>query len=271
MDDRHAAVIELVQSAYTHSHSTTADHSLPDATNCRHPAGDITQQAIAASQHDRQQLYGDSGVISTIHLQYGELHAGSYLTVLERVLALRAATPVADQPVVFADLGSGSGSAVLLTALYAAAAQTAIASLIGVELLPSLHQLATTAKQTLIETLQQENSGQHVAALASLQRVSLVNDDLFSADWSTATVLYINSVMFPAEMMQRIGKLCEKLPVHAFAVTTGQPLPPTSQRMIPIVEQCKVAASWPGGATVYIHQKAHNRRAEQVALRAFRR
>lgn len=214
--------------------------------------------ACELSQIDRTVLHGDS-VIESIALTYGELLLSTWIQIMTEHVK-PAATGES-----FVDLGSGSGRIVLATAI----AFPQVISCVGVELLPSLHQMATDAQSKLQQHTEQLPAATAAATTAALSRVTFVHADFFAHDWSRCTIVFLNSTMYTAAMMSNISKRCEQLPLHARVITVTNQLSTAALRMFTLLHSSVNDSSW-GKSTVFVYEKTNNRRLENVILRAFR-
>lgn len=130
---------------------------------------------VSRAEIAKEKLEGNYA--KTEGLGYGEVDLDAFDAFL------RATVP-APGKLEFADLGSGTGKAVLV-----AAAQ--FGSSVGVELLRSLHAVAEQA-----------------LAQSALENVTLIAGDMFDhvEVWARAHVLFITCTLFSDEMMTRVGE-----------------------------------------------------------------
>lgn len=116
----------------------------------------------------------------------------------------------------FIDLGSGLGKVVMNAALALPGMRCT-----GVELLGYRHAMA----QERLAAMLAAGAAEDAACAASVQaRVRLLQQDMFAADVSDATLVFIYSTCF-APLMDRLGeKLARELPLGALVTTTTFPL-----------------------------------------------
>lgn len=105
----------------------------------------------------------------------------------------------------FFDLGSGTGKLVDQAVL-----EASIERATGVELSPSRHESAIQAKYALIERLQRQGTTNNNQPISSerytnvINKLELIESDLFDVDLSTATHIYVASLCFPDNLMLRL-------------------------------------------------------------------
>mmetsp|Transcript_9172 Transcript_9172/g.12190 ORF Transcript_9172/g.12190 Transcript_9172/m.12190 type:complete len:290 (-) Transcript_9172:209-1078(-) len=99
------------------------------------------------------------------------------------------------QEFTFMDLGSGAGKLVVQASLEVPHLERAI----GIELAPSRHQAALVAQSRL-----HENYSSIIHSLSSSSCLELLEGDLLMGDISEATHIYVSSLCFPPETMQKL-------------------------------------------------------------------
>lgn len=99
----------------------------------------------------------------------------------------------------FYDLGSGSGKMVIAAAL----TQT-FQHCIGLEILTSLHDIASQVEQSYKQFLSQNANGKIYSTVEFHQADIL---DLDAHDWTKAGCIYINSTCFDDSLMQRLMEI----------------------------------------------------------------
>jgi hypothetical protein len=116
----------------------------------------------------------------------------------------------------FIDLGSGLGKVVMRAALALPGMRCT-----GVELLGYRHAMAQARLEAMLAAGALEDSA---VAEAIGARVRLLHQDMFAADVSDASLVYIYSTCF-VPLMERLGeKLARELPQGALVTTTTYPL-----------------------------------------------
>lgn len=135
---------------------------------------------------------------SSLELTYGQIHVPSWKQILEMVQAQERKH--------FVDLGSGSGKAVLLTLyLYPHIQAT------GVELLPSLHNLA----QEIVKKAQSE--------LGPCQdRLTLLQKDLFEVDLKPYDLLLVNSTCYDDLLVTKMAQKLATASEGALVISLGR-------------------------------------------------
>lgn len=216
--------------------------------------------AHAASQLDRQQRYATTASLQAdTELIYGECTTDTLYNLMKIITHHQqqhaAISSCCTDDVRFCDLGSGTGRMVLaVSMLYPQYKQC-----IGVELLPSLHRIATDAWHHL-----ESDSGGSVPHSPCL----FIQGDIRIYDWSHSHIVYINSTMYSAELMYELSKQCEKLPLHAYVITITNTLHRSVHRMFELIHTSKQSSTY-GTCTCYIYYKRNNNKLINVILRAY--
>ncbi|WP_374580547.1 histone methylation protein DOT1-like protein [Pseudoduganella sp.] len=152
----------------------------------------------------------------------------------------------------FIDLGSGLGKVVMTAALALPGMRCS-----GVELLGYRHEMAQARLAALLA------AGDAQAATAIAARVRLRQQDMFEADVSDATVVYLYSTCF-APLMERLGeKLARELPQGALVSTTTVPLLHPGFELLQRFDPPSVA--W---TTVFLYRRRDASRGAPVPARA---
>jgi hypothetical protein len=130
----------------------------------------------------------------------------------------RQKTTTSQRDVVFWDLGSGAGKLVVQSYLELPRIQRSV----GVELAPSRHESAVKAWEGLVQSgLADELRSNHPDAATNDGDASLklIAGDLFHADVSEATHIYVSSLCFTDDMMRRLEEklTCSSLKVESVA------------------------------------------------------
>jgi hypothetical protein len=151
----------------------------------------------------------------------------------------------------FIDLGSGLGKVVMTAALALPGMRCT-----GVELLGYRHAMA---RARLAGVLAAGMAHDAAAADSFGARVRLLQQDMFDADVSDATLVFMYSTCF-APLMERLGdKLARELPRGALVTTTTVPLPHPAFELVRRFEPAALA--W---TTVFLYR----RRGEAAGLPA---
>mmetsp|Transcript_26649 Transcript_26649/g.42247 ORF Transcript_26649/g.42247 Transcript_26649/m.42247 type:complete len:320 (-) Transcript_26649:190-1149(-) len=139
----------------------------------------------------------------------------------------------------FYDLGSGTGRGVIAAALVGS-----FDRLCGIEMLEVLHQAALD--------VQREYETRVVPRLSLSNRnqeLKFVKGNLLKANWSDASVIFINSTCFSNKLMENIAKQAVSLKTGACVVTLTRPMVSPYFRLL---DSKKYSMSW-GDATAHIH------------------
>lgn len=179
-----------------------------------HQHGMLPRQAPARGLADIPDAELAQWLVDDGRLVYGEFtpqELDNYFAALAPWLPGQGQGPNAGH---FIDLGSGLGKVVMTAALAWPGMRCS-----GVELLGYRHQMA----QARLAALLAAGDPHDAAGIAA--RVSLRQQDMFEADISDASVVYLYSTCF-APLMERLGeKLARELPPGALVSTTTVPLP----------------------------------------------
>ena len=168
---------------------------------------DVDSYAIAKTGRAKLEAELDTKLSS---LTYGEISVGSFVQLLRTL-------PQPETPPHFVDIGSGTGKAVL-----AAALARSLASAIGVELVPQLHDTAVRAKETLGQLLASGESPENALAVA-------LDPGAFSA---------------ARERWRALGADIRLYCGDSFKSNTGQGEPEWVQRLCPLPPRQPVGLAW---------------------------
>lgn len=143
---------------------------------------------------------------------------------------------------IFYDIGSGSGRAV-----FAARFVGDFKQCIGIELLPNLHQLATSV-QSLYKFLYSKK--------LQWQDVAFYCSDLLEYDWSDGTVVYAPSLLFDEGMMDKIAARALKLQSGACLVSLKKFKESLEDfhDEFSMIHEAVFPMSW-GDSTLYVYQR----------------
>jgi SAM-dependent methyltransferase len=156
----------------------------------------------------------------------------------------------------FYDLGSGVGKA-----LVAAALLGSFSECIGIEILPSLHDLSVQ----LVEDYNTNFTSQILAnpdLFTVLPPVKSILGDILKVDWSQADLVFVNSTCFSDEMVMSISE--KPVRIGTLAISLTRPLSATTWTQLEVVRKMM---SW-GEATVYIQVK-HDPAEQERLLKEF--
>jgi precorrin-6B methylase 2 len=159
---------------------------------------------------------------------YGEID------FLHIIPALQLTTPQPHE--VFWDLGCGAGKCMAAMALL----YPQLSSVNGVEYLPALYSLCSNT------LLRLQECGEHAP-------VNVLQGDLLDEDWSDADIVYVSSVCFPEELIDRIvAKMASlKEGARVLALTCLPPCDHLTQR------HClRVKMTW-GKTGIYVYEVLH--------------
>ena len=211
--------------------ATAKDASLTD---------DLRREQKKQMSNQEQPKHSDDSLV------YGEVDLEGFCNLLQ---SLQAASQQEREKKggTFYDLGSGSGRAV-----FAARFLGDFQQCIGIELLPNLHQLATSL-QSLYKFVYKHK--------LKSQAIDFYCSDLLEYDWSDGTVVYCPSLLFDDLLMERIAVQALKLQPGAFLISLKK-FPNNSADMDPegfhqnfeMVQQSVVPMSW-GDANVYVYRR----------------
>ncbi len=136
---------------------------------------------------------------------YGEIDFHSFIALLFLTHLNRET--------IFYDLGSGTGKAVLASAMVFDVKRS-----IGIELFKELHEAAK---------LQQEKLKNHSEYKGKAARITFLNEDFLAADFSDATLIFINATSFIGPTWQRLCKRLERVKTNTRVITTSKQLQAT--------------------------------------------
>ena len=168
----------------------------------------------------------------------------------------------------FVDLGSGAGKLVGQAVLELS--DKTIQRATGIELSPSRHQAALSAKRSLLEWVEHAQRSENISIDANEieTKMELIEGDLFDVDLSTATHIYVASLCFPDTLMlqleemllQRIARqrgISEKN-IETISnlqwVATLRPFPNDLGGIRPIVRFMEMSWTSPLGSAVYMYR-----------------
>lgn len=185
------------------------------------------------SRHDRRQLNKlEDG------FTYGEVDCLSFMTILDKT------HPKPGER--FVDLGSGAGKAVMTAAITFDLGQS-----IGVELLPSLCELAKEKIKKARIKLTSDPSDFAQISLERLTRIEIITDDFLHVDLTHCDILFVNATCLNALTWQTIQKKLSHLKVGSrVIVTTKKILDDAFQ----LTYQGRTLMSW-GMNSIYIYTK----------------
>jgi hypothetical protein len=167
-------------------------------------------------------------------LVYGEIDFEGFRKLLQCL-----PPPVSHGEGIFYDIGSGSGKAVF-TARFTGDFDQCV----GIELLPNLHQLATSVN-SLYKILYRHK--------LKWQTVAFHCADLMEYDWSDGTVVYAPSLLFDDAMMACISTKAQDLQQGAYLISLKRfaAMDPTA---FEIIQEAVFPMSW-GSANIYIYRR----------------
>jgi SAM-dependent methyltransferase len=209
--------------------ATAKDASLTD---------DLRRKQKKQVSNQEQPKHSDDSLV------YGEVDLEGFCNLLQ---SLQSASQQDQQAGTFYDLGSGSGRAV-----FAARFLGDFENCTGIELLPNLHQLATSV-QSLYKFMYKHK--------LKKQTIDFHCSDFLEYDWSDGTVVYCPSLLFDDCLMERIAVQALKLQPGAFLISLKK-FPNHSadsdsqgfHRSFEMVSQSVVPMSW-GDASVYVYRR----------------
>jgi len=143
----------------------------------------------------------------------------------------------------FVDLGSGTGKAV-----FAAALCHPFEVCSGVEIVKSLHDIATDMRNDFEKTVR--NSTQ-VPSFVKDTKIELICGDATKFDLSNIDLVFMCSTVFDYGLMSKLAKAAGVMRVGTFMITLSKDLPCANWK---VLERSTRFASW-GGATVIIQRK----------------
>lgn len=182
-------------------------------------------KAISLSERSSLNLSHDSSFV------YGEVE---FLTLLKLINKLTDKYGLVVSDCIFVDLGSGSGKACYLASLLFKFKVS-----IGIEMLESLHNIATVLQQKY-------------KVLCGVGNIQFINKDICATDeWLVGKVIFIHSTCFSQDLMKKISKKCTKLDKGAFVISFTWSL---DNENFKILEQTQYQMSW-GISSVIIQQR----------------
>lgn len=185
--------------------------------------------------------------------------------------------PRENPPIHFFDLGSGTGKLVGQVVLELPSSSVKAT---GIELSPSRHESAIRSRDTLMELAassgvpsfdHDENDYYYHNRNSEINlpfsrnyddKFELLQGDLFDADLSTATHIYVASLCFPHDLMVRLeDRLQEQREDHGVSntsvlqwVATLQPFPNNLGGIRPVVRFMQMSWTKPLGCAVYLYR-----------------
>lgn len=141
---------------------------------------------------------------------------------------------------VFYDLGSGTGKALIVSALAGP-----FSTINGVELLPKLYQASLDVKDYFLSFL-----GKNYTEAVS-PKMDIKNQNIQECVFSDGDVVLINSTCFDTELMDIISQKAESLKKGSHFISFTKSL---SSDQFEIIHQDYHKMGW-GSPTVYIHKK----------------
>jgi SAM-dependent methyltransferase len=182
--------IALRQRLHGHNNTQTLEHlleSLYSHTN-----------AHQLSRKERDRLEITSG-----EFVYGEIVFLSFIDLLKR-LAIKPHQEI------FYDLGSGSGKAVITAAL-----SFDFAKVVGIELLPSLYELANKKVAELRTLIQWHTNALAASYQQRIKNIYFINANINDCQFTDATLLFVNATCYHPDTWDNFIKKFILLPVGA--------------------------------------------------------
>jgi len=171
-----------------------------------------------------------------IEFVYGEIQFFSFALTLGKIKQKFGGLP--ENNCKFADLGSGSGKAVL-----AAMLMHDFEEAVGIEILTSLHKLASEEISQIWEEVSEANSRQP----------RFIHGDFFEVcDWTDADVVFACSTCFSDSTMIRLSQIAERMKQGSFFITLTKKLPGTDAWEVIDHDRCLM--SW-GETSVFIQRR----------------
>ena len=188
-------------------------------------------------------------------------------------------------PIHFFDLGSGTGK--LVGQVFLELSHDRVVSATGIELSPSRHESAIRAKETLMRLPGAANvwskstkfddgyrSNNDIIRRSNNNKLELIEGDIFDADFSTATHIYVASLCFPHNLMVRLEERLQTLLQHQQDehprnhaddsssqedcvlqwVASLQPFPNNLGGIRPVVRFMEMSWTKPLGCAVYLYR-----------------
>lgn len=196
------------------------------------------QHAKQVSNQDRASITS----ISAINLTYGEVKESSLAMAIAKHVDMKGKK-------VFYDVGSGTGRG-----CFAAALIHDFDKIVGVELVPGLHDAAVVQKNLYDSKVKPrlDSEAKQYGLEPSSAEITLRCDDFRSFDWSDADLVWANSTCFGQELMEKLSQEAEKLKEGAVFITLTQRL--NSPQWTQVGNGELMPMSW-GGATIYVWKK----------------
>lgn len=160
---------------------------------------------------------------------YGEIEFQSFIALL----SLCKPGPAT----IFYDLGSGTGKTVLACAMVFPVKKSA-----GIELFENLHCSALR---------QQEKLKAMPAYKENYHHIHFENNDIFSADFSDANIVYINATAFFGERWQHLSHVLEGIAAGSLVLSTSKAL---QSSLFTLIRTVRVQMNW-GEVDVFIQQR----------------
>lgn len=165
----------------------------------------------------------------SIELLYGEINFESFI-------ALLSCCEINEQTR-FYDLGSGTGKAVIATALV-----YPIKKAVGIERLETLYNCANQLKQKLIRETRDDSFA---------QRIEFIYSDFFLCDLEKADLVFINATAFIGDAWTKVASHLQQLKKNSRCISISKKLP---AKEFKLELETRVEMSW-GIAFAYIHRK----------------
>ena len=196
------------------------EESEPWISSCGYPVfddddGDVVNEKMAVSIEPGHHKPGTYGEVTTIGARQLFYHMGLSGTKEE--------VPEDEEGLVFMDLGSGVGKLVVQAFMEL----PRISQAIGIELAPVRHQHALAAWKELEAAASEVRKSREPVRDATLE---LLEADIFDADLSKATHLYISSLCFSDAMMHRLAAKLEQEAPRLQCVATLRAFPMSFRR-----------------------------------------
>lgn len=140
----------------------------------------------------------------------------------------------------FMDLGSGTGKAVISSALI-----SPFSYVHGIELFKGLYTTSLQIKDEFINKLNTFNNG------FKLPKYSIINDSINNCDLSDIDVVLANSTCFDSDLINTISQKAEQLKIGSKFITFTKSL---NSNSFNVIHKEYHKMGW-GSPTVYIHEK----------------
>ena len=176
-----------------------------------------------------------SGTLGERSLIYGEVGFRSFLSILKRCQPYRKGK--------FYDLGSGTGRAIF-TALLA----TDFSSLVGIEIMSSLHEASVRVLNSYNRHMRLLVEGSR----AGSRSVEFIRGSFLHEDWSDGDFVFANSTCFEDELLETVGQRAVNLKPGSVIVTFTRGFEFCEH--LELVSRFKMNMSW-GEATIFIHRR----------------